>query len=310
MSATGDAAEPRNPEFSSFLSGEKQRVDAALEAVALQGVKEIGPPLDEVVEYALSTTGKRLRPILCICAWRAATGRDDVPVSAYTLACALEIVHTYSLIHDDLPCMDDDDLRRGRPTVHRVFGTGRAVLAGAALLPLAVEVLDRAGAELGLDGGERSRLIIELTSAAGAEGMVGGQLLDLEAEGRTIDAAALEDIHARKTGALLTASLRIGAIAGHASDALLEALTRYGEAIGLAFQIADDLLDVEGSVAELGKVTQRDAALAKASYPSLYGVDGARALGRRKVDEAKSAIATLHSRDLEALAEYVIERRR
>jgi geranylgeranyl pyrophosphate synthase len=272
--------------------------------------QEIGEPLRAPIEYALSTTGKRLRPVLCITAYRAATHPAPIADAIYPLSCSLEIVHTYSLIHDDLPCMDDDDLRRGRATVHRVFGNAAAVLAGAALLPLAIEVLDGSAESLGMSLRERAVLATELTRAAGAEGMVGGQLLDLRAEGRAIEGSDLEGIHALKTGALLTASLRIGAIAGGAGPGLLDAVTAYGRALGLAFQIADDLLDVEGSAEDLGKAAGRDSELNKASYPALYGVPGARARAREKVAEAKRAIEGFGLTELASLAEYVVERRR
>lgn len=303
--SSGDvAAEP------SFLGSERSGVDAALSEIVRESVPRLARSLREPVSYALKSAGKRLRPILCVAAYRASRPESVVPSEVYRLSCALEIVHTYSLIHDDLPCMDDDDLRRGRPTVHRVFGNGPATLAGAALLPLAVSVLLSAGEQLGLNALERASLVREMTAAAGAEGMVGGQLLDLRAEHRHVDAPELERIHSLKTGALLTASLRVGALAGRAGDRLLQALTAYGAALGLAFQIADDLLDVEGSSVDLGKTAGRDMALSKASYPALYGVDGARSLARRQVDKAKNVIEGYGLTDLAELAEYVINRRR
>jgi geranylgeranyl diphosphate synthase type II len=299
---TGSVVEPE------FLKRERLRVEAALGAIAAGATRKIGAELRPPVAYALSSTGKRLRPVLCVTAYRAATRPAPVPDALYRLSCTLEIVHTYSLIHDDLPCMDDDDLRRGRPTVHRVYGITAAVLAGAALLPLAVEVLEGSAQELGKTPRERGVLVSELMRAAGAEGMVGGQLLDLQAEGRSIEGPELESIHTLKTGALLTAALRIGAIAGGAASDLLDAVTAYGRALGLAFQIADDLLDVEGSAENLGKAPGRDSQLNKASYPALYGVAGARARAREKVDEAKRAIEGYELTDLAALADYVVER--
>lgn len=322
-----------------FLADERRRIDATLRLITSEAVPRLVPALREPLAYALGTTGKRIRPALCVTAWklaksvrpddetsdetRAASGRtadartsilpdmdpDSAPAALYQLACAVEIVHTYSLIHDDLPCMDDDDLRRGRPTVHRIFGEGSAMLAGAALLPLAVEVLVAGTTGLGFGPAMRGAMLTELARAAGAEGMVGGQLLDLEAEGCGIDGPQLESIHQRKTGALLVASLRIGAIAGGAGEGLLNALTRYGQALGLAFQIADDLLDVEGSAADLGKAAGRDEALRKASYPALYGVDAAHAMARAKVSEAIAAVFPYGSVELAALARYVEARR-
>ncbi len=293
-----------------FLAADRGRIDDGLATIASEAVPRMAESLRGPVEYALRTAGKRIRPGLCIAAWRAATGQSAAPVAVCRLACSLEIVHTYSLIHDDLPCMDDDDLRRGRPTVHRVYGTTRAVLAGAALLPLAVEVMVASARSLGLSRECAASMVVELTRAAGAEGMVGGQLLDLAAEGLEIDGAALETIHRLKTGALLAASLRVGAIAGEADPALLDALTRYGSALGLAFQIADDLLDVEGKSEDLGKQAGRDRELNKASYPALYGVAGARAMAREKVAEAILAVEDRGLTDLIQLGEYVLARRK
>ncbi|HEX6069105.1 MAG TPA: farnesyl diphosphate synthase [Longimicrobiaceae bacterium] len=291
-----------------LLEAERLRVDRELEAIAADAGRRVPASLAEAVAYALSTSGKRLRPILAMAAYRAVGGRETEP--AYRLSCALEIVHTYSLVHDDLPCMDDDDVRRGRPTVHRVYGTPVATLAGAALLPLAIAVLDGGARDLGLYDAVRAHLIGELCRAAGAVGMVGGQLRDLEGESAPVDGAGLESIHRAKTGALLTAALRIGAIAGGASDEALEALTRYGSALGLAFQITDDVLDVVGNAEALGKAAGRDEHLRKASYPALFGLDGARTLARARADEAKDALAGLRSAELVALADYVVERER
>lgn len=296
-------------EFETFLATERQRVDDAMAWVSESHAAPLPESLRDPVQYSLSTEGKRLRPILALLAWSAANAGTERPEALYRLSCSLEVIHTYSLVHDDLPCMDDDDLRRGRPTVHRVYGIPEATRAGAALLPIAIKVLDGQAAELGLDVTDRGRLVVELAQAAGAEGMVGGQLMDLEGEQRRISGDELEAIHRLKTGALLTASLRIGGIAGEADDGLLDALTRYGEALGLAFQIADDLLDVEGSSEDLGKTAGRDEELSKSSYPSLYGVDGARQMARDRVQEARHSLATYDLPHLEAIADYVIQRR-
>jgi geranylgeranyl diphosphate synthase, type II len=295
-------------ELADRLEAERQRIDAELAAIAREARGLVAARMADAVEYALSTSGKRLRPVLCMAAYRAV---DGVPgAAAYRLSCALEIVHTYSLVHDDLPCMDDDDMRRGRPTVHRVYGTPLATLAGAALLPLAVAVLDEGARGLGLTSGARAQLIGELCRAAGAGGMVGGQLRDLEGESAAVDGAGLESIHRAKTGALLAAALRIGAIAGGAGEATLAALTSYGSALGLAFQITDDVLDVVGDEEALGKAAGRDQDLRKASYPALFGLDGARALARARADEAKAALTGISSAELSALADYVVERER
>jgi geranylgeranyl diphosphate synthase type II len=298
-------------ELERLLERERRRVDEALEDLSRGALDGVDAELREPMEYALSTSGKRLRPLLCVAAYRLVRPLErEVEPALYRLSCVLEIVHTYSLVHDDLPCMDDDDLRRGRPTAHRVFGDARALVGGAALLPLAVEVLLREAEALGIDSGRRARLVVELCRAVGAEGMVGGQLLDLEGERREIGREELEAIHRAKTGALLTASLRIGALAAGAEEAALEALTAYGEALGLAFQITDDVLDVVGDAGALGKTAGRDEALKKASYPSLFGIEGARLLARERADEAKAALRGVPAPELLALADFVVERER
>jgi geranylgeranyl pyrophosphate synthase len=292
-----------------FLQRERARVNAALEEVALELAESVGGRLREPIRYALATPGKRLRPVLCAAAWRASAGEPDERV--YRLAAAVEIVHTYSLVHDDLPSMDDDDLRRGRATVHRVFGVPRATLAGAALIPAAMAALASAAAALDLPVERRGRLVAELCRASGALGMVGGQLQDLQSEARPTGAEALESIHRRKTGALLAASLRVGALAAGAGEAALAALTVYGEDLGLAFQIVDDVLDVTASAEALGKTAGKDESARKATYPALYGLEGARALAARRVDEALAALhgAGIASTELEALARFVLVRR-
>jgi geranylgeranyl diphosphate synthase type II len=294
-----------------FLERERERTERAWTEVAARIVRGVPDPLAEALRYALGTRGKRLRPVLCCAAYRAVAGAEP-PEAAYRLACAVEAVHTYSLVHDDLPCMDDDDLRRGRPTVHRVHGAALAALAGAALLPAAAAVLDTEGAELGLEPAERGRLVAELCAAAGACGMVGGQLLDLEGEGAELDAAALERIHRAKTGALLAASLRLGGLAARGCPEQLRGLTAYGEALGLAFQIVDDVLDVVAPSDALGKTAGKDASSRKSTYPALFGVEGARKLARERAADALEALraAGIRSPELEALAGYVVERRR
>jgi geranylgeranyl pyrophosphate synthase len=302
VAGPGDAA--------AWLEREREIVDVALQRIAEGSERAVAPGLRSPVAYALSTRGKRLRPILAAAAFRCATRTPAAPDAAYRLGCAVEMVHTYSLVHDDLPCMDDDDLRRGRPTAHRVHGVASAVLAGAALLPLAIGVLVDAAGDLHLQSPETGRLVQELCAAAGAEGMVGGQLRDLEGERRTVAADELEAIHRAKTGALLTAALRIGALAGRCDSNLLASLTRYGQALGLAFQITDDVLDVAGDSDALGKPAGRDEALSKASYPALYGIDAARELARERADEARAALADVDAPDLVALADYVVARER
>jgi geranylgeranyl pyrophosphate synthase len=297
-----------DPTLARFLARERARCDAALEEVAREITDAARGPLREPIRYALATPGKRLRPILCAAAWRACAGEPDERV--YRLAAAVEIVHTYSLVHDDLPSMDDDAMRRGRPTVHTVFGVPRATLVGAALIPAAVAVLDESARAMRLPPERRGRLVAELCRASGALGMVGGQVQDLEGESRSLGAEELEAIHRRKTGALLAASLRIGALAAGAREAALAALTVYGEDVGLAFQIVDDVLDVTASAEALGKTAGKDQSSGKSTYPALYGIDGARALAASRVEEAVAALhaARIASPELEALARFILER--
>jgi geranylgeranyl pyrophosphate synthase len=226
-------------------------------------------------------------------------------------ACALECIQAYSLIHDDLPCMDDDDMRRGRPTVHKAFGVPAATAAGLAMVPLAVRCALFGAESLGLGDGESRRIVSELMRASGAGGMIGGQLLDLEGEGRALTLLELERVHNAKTGALICAAVRIGGIAAGASDDRIEALGVYGRAIGLAFQIADDVLDVTETTDVLGKTAGRDLVLQKSTYPALLGVEGAKARARALVEDGCSALrdAGLLTAELEHLARYVVARR-
>ena len=255
----------------------------------------------EAVRYSLFAGGKRIRPILTIAAGEVA---GTVPRVTMPFACALELVHTYSLVHDDLPAMDDDDVRRGRPTSHKVFGDAVAILVGDALLTEAFGVMARAR---GVPAARIVTAVAELARAAGELGMVGGQARDLAAEGSKPTLAKVRAIHALKTGALLRASVRIGAIVGGTSPATLVRLTTYGEALGLSFQIADDILDALDDAQADGRT---DAALGKATYPGALGLDGARAHARRARDAAVAAIAPLGSkaRVLAAIAEHVVER--
>ncbi|HEX7119699.1 MAG TPA: farnesyl diphosphate synthase [Longimicrobiales bacterium] len=303
--------------LAAYLERERSAIEAA-RARLLDALLDGAPAsVAEPVRYALDAGGKRLRPVLCVAAYRAARGgaagdAGAAPDGVYDVACAIELIHTYSLVHDDLPCMDDDDLRRGRPTTHREFGEVAAVVAGAALIPLAARAVEQGGVRLGLPPEVRMRLVRELLAAAGGGGMVGGQLLDLEAEGRTVPIEALTAIHDRKTGALLAAAPRMGGVAAGADDAIVEGLGAYGRRLGLAFQIADDVLDVTGSTAALGKTAGRDEALAKATYPALLGVDGARRRAREEADAAVAALRAvgIDSPALEALARYAVERDR
>jgi len=241
--------------------------------------------IHRAMRYSLFAGGKRIRPILCMEAARVVC--PEV-AGIETAACALEMVHTYSLIHDDLPALDNDDLRRGKPTCHKVFGEAMAILAGDALLTLAFQVL---AAMEGLDGDRKARLVLELATAAGTpHGMIGGQVSDLEGEKQPPDPLLLETIHRAKTGALIRASVRMGALYAGASCEQLEALSRYGEHAGLAFQIVDDLLDVEQSSDALGKTAGKDAAQHKQTFPAVYGIEESRRMAEKERQLAHEAL--------------------
>jgi geranylgeranyl diphosphate synthase type II len=292
-----------------ILRDARRRVDDALGRYvpAIGAVAADCPPrLAEAIRYSLLGGGKRLRPVLCLLAAEAC-GAD--PALAMPAACAVEMVHTYSLIHDDLPSMDDDDLRRGRPTCHKAFDEATAILAGDGLLTLAFEVIVRHTRP----PEAAAACVLALAEGAGPSGMVAGQMADLEAEGRddpTIE--ALEAIHRRKTGALLRASLRMGGIVAGADAASLRGLETYGHAVGLAFQIVDDLLDVEGDEAKLGKRVNKDQGLGKWTYPGLLGVAGSRDRARALAVEAVAALDPFGERGttLRGLAMDLLERDR
>lgn len=293
-----------------YLEQERERVGRALQRFTASLESEaVAGPVRAAMRYALEAGGKRLRPILLVAAYRSVAG-EAVRDAVYDVAVPLELIHTYSLVHDDLPCMDDDDVRRGRPSTHRAFDVETAMQAGLAMIPRACAVIEAAGSRLGLEPGRRMRLVAELCRAAGATGMVGGQVLDLEAENRDVPLGDLERIHARKTGALLTAAVRMGGIAARADAGTLDALDAYGRGVGLAFQIADDVLDVTGETAVLGKTAGSDRVMAKSTFAALLGPDEARSRAR---SEAESAIGALRSAgrpspELEALARYAVER--
>lgn len=289
------------------FAADRAAVQAALGRFCAHYLPATPPRAAEAMRYTLMGEGKRLRAVLLLAAYRAAGGAGD----ASDLAAAVEVVHAYSLVHDDLPCMDDDDVRRGRPTVHRVYGVATATAAGLAMVPLAARCATEAARELGLPAEAGGTILRELMRAAGATGMIGGQLLDLEGERLALSLAELEHIHRAKTGALVTASVRLGGIAAGADDAVLTALGQYGAAIGLAFQIADDVLDVTATTDQLGKTAGRDLALHKSTYPALLGVEGARARASALVDEACSALEGMNllTPALEHLARYTVNRR-
>jgi len=265
---------------------------------------------DEVVRYSLLGEGKRLRPTLVFAAHEALNGSSSTGVAE--LAAAVEVVHAYSLVHDDLPCMDNDDLRRGRPTAHRAFDVPRATRAGYDMVALAARVMAHGLSQLALPPARRREIALELFRAAGAGGMIGGQALDLEAEAKSLPMDALEEVHRRKTGALISASCVIGGLSAgdDASRDHIEALRAYGDTIGLAFQIADDVLDATATSDQLGKTAGKDAAHAKATFVTVLGVGAARAEAERLSAQAVDHLrdAGLVSPILVELAHYMVTR--
>ena len=289
------------------LAIERALIDSAIEKILQNHLQGYTNSLTEPITYALRGPGKRLRGILVNLAYRAAGGLADSSL----LAAAVEIIHTYSLVHDDLPCMDNDSVRRGRPTAHVVYGVPFATTAGVAMLPLAVRAIKVGTAEMTLNGGQAAIIVEELLRAAGAGGMVGGQLRDLRAEGVEVTRETLEAIHRSKTGALIVASARIGGIAAGANADQLEALERYGADLGLAFQIVDDILDVTSTTDQLGKTAGKDLVAIKSTYPALLGVEGATSRAHSLIERGCSALADvgLLTPALEQVASLVITRK-
>ena len=297
-------------DFAAYLEAARLQVEAALDG-------SLGPErpesLREAMRYSLLAGGKRLRPILCLAACELAGGQAE---QAMPTAVALEMIHTMSLIHDDLPAMDNDDLRRGRPTNHKVYGEANAILAGDALLTRAFEMV--ALRTSGVPAERLLKVVGELSLASGAPGLVGGQVVDLECEGKDVDLETLEYIHLHKTGALLRACVLSGALIAGASDALLDALRTYARGIGLAFQIIDDILDVTASSEVLGKTAGKDLTADKTTYPKLLGLEESRRRADALVAEAKAALApfaegeggALKAAPLLALADYITSRDR
>lgn len=290
------------------LDALRREVEEALAAFLERSLRAAPSGVAEPIRHAVLAPGKRMRPLLLLAGYRSAGGTHP---AAATLACSVELVHAYSLIHDDLPCMDDDLLRRGRPTVHVRFGVRPAVLAGAILMPLAVRAICEATEEIGLGPVRRQRLVRTLTIAAGASGMVGGQLRDLRAEGRRIEWEELEEIHLGKTAELMACAVVMGGVAAEVAEETVSRLRRFGTALGLAFQVVDDILDMTGDLHEMGKVGGRDVALGKATTPSVVGMEGAERLGRELADRARSELEALGRPPLlAALVERAVERRR
>ncbi|MGA2712028.1 MAG: polyprenyl synthetase family protein [Bryobacteraceae bacterium] len=293
-----------------FLAEEVRRIDAALDRLT---PPESTPPatIHRAMRYSLFAGGKRIRPILCLqgaaaISDRAASISDNAALDA---GCALEMIHTYSLIHDDLPALDNDDFRRGKPTCHKVFGEAMAILAGDALFTLAMQTLVRIDR---IDDAAKVRLIDELAFASGTvEGMIGGQVTDIEGERQTPTAELLDSIHRAKTGALLRASVRMGGICAGGDAAQIEALSKYGEHIGLAFQIVDDILDVEESSEALGKTAGKDAAQGKITFPAVYGLEESHRMAEEQGSLAHSALEPLgpKARRLHEIADLIVHRK-
>ena len=286
-----------------YLGQRAAEVDAALDAW-LPKANRAPATIHKAMRYSLFAGGKRLRPILCLAAAEACGGD---PARVLPAACAVEVMHTYSLVHDDLPCMDDDDLRRGRPTCHKVFGDGMAVLCGDALLTEAFALVAWMQPVTRYSAADYVR---ELAAAGGSLKLIGGQVMDLEGEGRKLTKTQLVKIHEAKTAALLTTSLRLGAMGANATTAKLDGLTEFGHALGLAFQVIDDILDVTQSTAKLGKTAGKDAEVAKATYPAILGLDRSRKEAARLTAQALAALASFGGKALRLrqIAEYLLVR--
>jgi len=286
-----------------YIANQQQRVEAALDRVVPPESQEPSI-IHRAMRYSLFAGGKRIRPLLAIASAEAVS---ESIAGIETAACSLELIHTYSLIHDDLPALDNDDLRRGRPTCHKVFGDAMAILAGDALLTLAFQVLS----QLDVDAERRVRLVRELATASGTvNGMIGGQVNDLEGEGKPPTPQLLESIHRAKTGALLRASVRMGAIYAGATCEQLKALSEFGGHIGLAFQIVDDVLDVEQPSEALGKTAGKDAKQQKITFPAVYGLERSRAMAEQERLAAHTALAGFEARAqrLKGLADLIVRR--
>jgi geranylgeranyl diphosphate synthase, type II len=291
-------------DLKAYLRSRQRKIDRALDRY-LPGANTKPATLHKAMRYSLFAGGKRLRPILCLAATEACRGNID---DALPLACALECIHTYSLVHDDLPSMDNDDLRRGRPTCHKVFGDGIAILAGDALLTIAFEIVSRTKPARRYN---TSALLREISVAAGSQKLIAGQVADLEAEGKDVKRDQLKFIHENKTGAILKSSVRLGAMSGNADARKLSAITRFGQRLGLAFQIIDDILDVTQTSEVLGKSAGKDLAAKKATYPAVIGLEESRAEARQLTRQAHNALSVFSGSDAEplhALANYLLER--
>jgi len=294
-------------ELKTYITQKNQIIDASLEKMLRDS--QSTETLVKAMQYSLMAGGKRIRPVLCLAACEAVGG---APQHALTAACALEMIHTYSLIHDDLPAMDDDELRRGKPTCHIAFDEATAILAGDALLTLAFEILSAVHLSDGHHAAQWLKVIHIISEAAGYQGMIQGQMLDIASEGRKLSAGELETMHRLKTGALIETSLVCGALLGGADQQQKELLGAYGSKIGLAFQVADDILNVEGNPQLMGKAIGTDQLREKTTYPSMLGIEAARDFSKKLVREALQALETFGKQadPLRAIATYIVERKR
>ena len=295
-------------DLKNYLKEKRISVDGFLKKYisAKKKLKDCPGNLAEAMGYALSAGGKRIRPILAIASYEAVGGKSPEG-SILPVASSIELIHTYSLIHDDLPAMDDDDFRRNKPSTHKAFGEAEAILAGDALLTDAFNIISESDAKPAL----LLKAMRELSYGSGPEGMVGGQSMDILLEGKKANKKQLLYVHTHKTGALIRASIRIGAIMANASPAKLEALTEYGEKIGLAFQVTDDILDVTGTMEELGKPIGSDDAKGKNTYPSIFGLDQAQKKAEGLVNDSLTALKGFGKKaePLEEIARYILARR-
>lgn len=297
---------PKTFDLRNYMAIVREKVDAALDHI-LPPEDRFPQVLHKAMRYSVFSGGKRFRPVLCCAAFESLGGEGDAVIPA---ACAIELIHTYSLIHDDLPCMDDDDLRRGKPTSHKVFGEAVAVLAGDALLSLAVEVVvRRLPAYIGSD--LTVRVLEDLLSAIGSDGMVGGQVVDIQTSDSQATPDLIEYIHSRKTGCLIASSLRIGGMIAGGNSSSIKNLSDFGERVGLAFQIVDDILDAKGCFGKLKSGSELDRKRGKPTYPAVFGLEKSESIARQLIDEAKQILEPLGERGivLRSLADLVINRK-
>jgi geranylgeranyl diphosphate synthase type II len=288
------------------FDADREGIERRLDEICADYLSDLPVGIADAVRYGLKSPGKRLRPLLLLFAYRAAGGVED----ATLLACAPEVIHAYSLAHDDLPCMDDDDMRRGRPTVHKIYGSRTAILGGVVMIPLAAKVVRESAQSMRLPRESSAKLLDTLLEASGSRGMIGGQLRDLAGERLSLSLEDREEIHSAKTGALIVASIMMGGIAAGAGEAQIAALERYGGAVGLAFQIMDDVLDVTSTTSALGKTSGRDAALGKSTYPALLGVEGARQRAQALIADGLDSLAQqkLLTQELSQVANFMLTR--